>query len=219
MSSKAVSPSNTSKSKPKRSSGSGAEGSTSNSDLQMDMNTPTGRVWSEIMDQCTTDGSFNQQDLREFLKNKIGFAEGEMFRGTKIKGGAEGIFKELDLNKDGKVDWAEMSGLSSQLVETLVPGAADGSMDEADIRQLADQHFNSVAGAQDGRLTLGELKASIMKELPADTSHRSLTAQLAARMAIAAIDSNESDKAVGNRTISKEEWIKSALEMARSIRE
>lgn len=190
-----------------------------NSARQDLMNTPTGRVYHNIIEVSGGDPSlgFSQQDLREYLKSTLGFAEGEMFRGTKINGGAEAMFEELDVDKDGKVNWADITGLTNQMVEMLIPGASAEQFDEAEIRRLAEEHFSSVSGSEDGQLTLAELKKSVQQELPADTNHKSLTAQLAARLAIDAIDRDESSKAVGERSISKEEWVAAALEMAASI--
>jgi hypothetical protein len=181
---------------------------------------PAGRVFARILEAADIDVSvhatFGQQALREYLDETLQFAEGEFLRGTKLDGGADGMFAELDTNRDGQVGWSEFSALTSTLVETLVPEAQGGQISERDIIDLAEKQFDAVPGSGDGVLSYQELKRYTEAHLPDDTDHRGLVAQLSSRLAIDALDTDTGGggRDVTERTISRQEWVRAAVDMA-----
>lgn len=191
----------------------------SNAAMQGALNGPAGRVFSRILEAGGIDVSigetFGQQALREYIDETLQFAEGEMFRGTKVSGGAEGLFQELDKNRDGAVDWSEFSAMTATLVDTLVPEGQSGQISEREIINLAEQQFDAVPGSEDGSLSHQELQRYTEAHLPDDISHRALVAQLSSRLALDAIDTSSGGRPIGQRTISRQEWVDAAVALAR----
>ena len=69
--------------------------------------------------------------------------------------------------------------------------------------------------SRDGNLGYDELSAGTLAELPKGTEHGDLIAQLAARIALDAVDTDQGKSPVKSRTLSKGEWTNAAGEMAR----
>ena len=189
-----------------------------NAEMQDALQGPAGRVFARILEAADIDVSvhatFGQQALREYLDETLQFADGEFLRGTKVDAGADGMFAELDTNRDGQVGWPEFSALTSTLVETLVPEAQGGQISERDIIDLAEEQFDAVPGSDDGVLSYQELKRYTEAHLPDDTSHRGLVAQLSSRLAIDALDTDGGGGEITERTISRDEWVRAAVDMA-----
>lgn len=175
---------------------------------------PIGRVWNNILGQPasanTADASVDQAMVRAYLDKRLGLAEGEMFRGMKLDGVAEKLVGTLDKDGDGKITWPEFQAFEGQILSVLAPGADKAG---ADVAGLASTQHGRIAGT-DGRADLGELQGSAKAALPRGTEHADLVAQLGARVAIDAVDRDESNKPVSQRTLSREEWTSAATEAA-----
>ena len=187
----------------------------SNAEMQALINGPVGNIFQKIVRQSSEDItqlSFDQSMLKEYIKNDLGFARGEMFRGTKITGAAKGLMEELDKDKDGVVNWADFTGITDQLSEALLPDSI-AALSEQELAQAAAEQFDAVAGSQDGELTLAEMQAQTLEALPEETDHKKLVAQLAARLAIDAMDQNQGSLSVDDRTLSRTEWIEAAVSL------
>jgi hypothetical protein len=65
-----------------------------------------------------------------------------------------------------------------------------------------------------GSLSMDEIQQATKDRLPDGTSYPDLTAQLTARLAVDAIDSDERDKPVAERTLSQAEWLQAIEELA-----
>ena len=190
-----------------------------NAAMQEQLRGPSGRIFSNIVEgsgkKATPEATFTEGHLKQYLEHQLDFADGEFFRGTKLKGAAEAMFGELDSNRDGVVGWMEFSGINSQLAQLLVPIAGEEDFSAEHVAEIAARQFDSVAGSRNGLLNLDELKSDALKKLPDDTEHKDLVAQLAARLAIDAIDRDQGDVAVHERQISRGEWIRTAVELMR----
>ena len=67
---------------------------------------------------------------------------------------------------------------------------------------------------KNGSLNYDELFEGIKKELPKDTDHADLIAQLGARIALDAVDTDQRKTDIKKRTLSKNEWTTAASQMA-----
>lgn len=164
---------------------------------------PIGRVWNHILGQPegkdTGAASVDQAMIRAYLDRRLGFAEGEFFRGKKLDGVSEKLVGMLDSDKDGRVTWPEFQAFEGQILNMLAPKGNAGA------------EHGKVAG-EDGQASLGEMTAANEAALPEGTEHADLIAQLGARVTIDAADKDESKKPIGQRSLSKDEWTGAAAE-------
>ncbi len=177
---------------------------------------PIGRVWNHILGQpegstATAESAADQAMVRAYLDKRLGLAEGEMFRGMKLDGVAEKLVSTLDKDSDGKITWPEFQAFEVQILAVLAPGAEKAG---ANVGGLATAQHEKIAGA-DGKAGLSELQGAAKSALPQGTDHADLVAQLGARVAIDAVDRDESTTPIGQRTLSKEEWTGAASEVAK----
>ena len=118
---------------------------------------------------------------------------------------------QLDVDKDGKVSWTEFQAFQTQTLQTVAPGATN----ETSARSAAGTRFDQLDTSHDGSLGFGELAAGTAAQLPANTDHADLISQLAARIALDAVDTDQRKSKVKDRSLSKGEWTEAAGEMAR----
>ncbi|MFZ5480582.1 MAG: hypothetical protein ACOZNI_27715 [Myxococcota bacterium] len=174
---------------------------------------PAGRIWNRILGQAegtdTGSATIDAKMLETYLDARLGFAEGEIFRGKKLSGAAASLVKQYDKDGDGRLTWAEFKSAEDLLYRMLAPAAADGKLDAT--RAAAAQH--KAVGGADGQADLGEVQSMATSQLPPGTSYPDLVGQLGARLAIDAADKDERARPVGERALSKEEWTGAAKEI------
>ena len=136
-----------------------------------------------------------------------------MFRGTKLKGISKKLIGDLDMDGDGRLSWDEFKAFEGQVLERLAPGP-DSSASAGEMEGAASSRYSELAGG-DGALGYGELKQGARDQLPEGTKHLSLIAQLAARITLDALDTDERDKPVAERTLSQEEYLDGAREITK----
>ncbi len=186
---------------------------------QMKVDGPMGRVWNRILGQAegrtdTATMSFDAAALKKYLDKTLAFAEGEWFRGKKLSGASEALMEQLDTGKDGQVSWAEFQAFKAETLAGIAPGATAGSSEE-EVRSAAGSRFDQLdTGRGDGQLNMGELQTGTKAALPKDTAHSDLVAQLGARLALDAVDTDQRGSAVADRTLSRDEWAAAAAAMA-----
>lgn len=171
---------------------------------------PMGKVFVRIAGSAAAPG-FDRSQLHNYLDKTLKLADGEWFRGAKLDGVADTLMAQLDVDKDGLVSWAEFKAFEAQTLATVAPGAKD----EASARTAAGGRFDKLDSSRDGQLNYDELNAGTLAELPKGTDHADLIAQLAARIALDAVDTDQGKSPVKSRTLSKGEWTNAAGEMAR----
>lgn len=181
---------------------------------------PMGRVFNRILgldESLTTSAgmAFTREQLKGYLDQKLGLAEGEFFRGKKLDGVADAMMTKLDTDQSGSVSWPEFRVFQGEVLKSIAPGAAPGASAE-EVGAAADKQFASIdTGRKDkGRLTYDELHAGTKKSLPEDTENKDLLAQLGARIALDTADTDQRDKKVKDRTLTGDEWRGAAREMA-----
>jgi hypothetical protein len=108
------------------------------------------------------------------------------------------------------VSWPEFQAFEGQILGVLAPGADKPG---ADVAGLAATQHGAIAGT-DGKANMSELQRSAAGALPKGTDHADLVAQLGARVAIDAVDRDESTKPISQRSLSREEWTGAATEAA-----
>ena len=178
---------------------------------------PIARLFQRIAPESDS-ASFGSSHLKEYLDDDLQFAEGEWFRGTKLNGATEGLMEQLDGDKNGSVASAEFEGFRDTVMEAVVPGLAPDASNEQ-VTEAAQLLFAKLDGAQgDGKLTLAEIQAMAKAMLPEDTSNKDLVAQLGARVAIDAVDTDQTDEDVADRTLSSDEWITAAIQLQQARR-
>ncbi|RME21622.1 MAG: hypothetical protein D6798_17660 [Deltaproteobacteria bacterium] len=174
---------------------------------------PMGRVFQRVLGitEGGADMAFTRDQLQRYLDQDLQLAEGEWFRGKKLSGVADALMKQLDTDGDGKVSWTEFRAFEKQTLATVAPGAG-GS--RAEVERAADARFGEIDENGDGRLTYDELFARTRGELPRGTDHKDLIAQLAARIALDAVDVDQRNQPVKKRALDRNEWKKGAGDMA-----
>jgi hypothetical protein len=176
---------------------------------------PMGRVWNHILGQPegadTADAQVDQAMIRAYLEKKAGFAEGEMFRGVKLDGASAALVKQYDADHDGKLSWHEFQAFEGTLSAMLAPDAGKVGASEA-----ASRGFAATDTSGDGAASLDEMQSAAQRQLPKGTDHADLVAQLGARVAIDAVDRDEKNKPVAQRSVSRSEWTGAAKELAGS---
>ncbi len=183
---------------------------------------PIGRVFNRILGlsdnaKGTAGKKFNREQIKGYLDNNLKLAEDEWFRGKKLNGVADKLMETLDTDKDGFVGWPEFQAFQGQVLSSLAPGAKAGD-DPAKVGESAGATFDSldVDRGNGGRLTYDEIKSGAKSQLPKDTEHADLIAQLGARIALDAVDTDQRKTKITDRTLSKDEWTTAASEMASS---
>ncbi len=173
---------------------------------------PMGRVFQRVLGitEGGADMAFTRDQLQRYLDNNLQLAEGEWFRGKKLSGVTDALMKQLDTDHDGKVSWTEFKAFEKQTLATVAPGGGD----RAKVEASADARFDQLDTNHDGALTYDELFARTKGELPKATEHKDLIAQLAARIALDAVDVNQRDLPVKKRTLDRKEWKTGAGEMS-----
>lgn len=171
---------------------------------------PMGRVFVRIAGAADAAG-FDKTQLLAYLDTTLKLAEGEWFRGAKLDGVADKLMEQLDADRDGVVSWTEFKAFEAQTLGTIAPGATD----RASAQAAAGQRFDQLDRGRDGSLAYDELAAGTKAELPRGTEHGDLIAQLAARIALDAVDTDQRDQPVKERGLSRDEWTTAAGQMVR----
>ncbi len=181
---------------------------------------PIGRVFNRILGKSdSADGTatmtFDKKQLRNYLDKTINFADDEWFRGTKLDGVTDKLMETLDKDGDGRVTWGEFQAFKTQVLSQLAPGVDKNSTPEQ-VAASSNKRFDQFdTNRKDGSLNFEELQAGSKAELPKETEHADLIAQLGARIALDAVDTDQRDKAVKDRTLSRAEWTNAASQLAR----
>ncbi len=183
---------------------------------------PIGRVWNHVLGKpegaTDTDGAVaDRAMIRAYLDTRLKFAEGEWFRGKKLDGVTDKLIATLDTNKDGKIQWPEFKLYEAQIFAQLAPGAnAAGSA--GSVKNASTKGFAAADTAGDGSLSLEDLSTSAQSKLPEGTENADLIGQLAGRVTIDAVDRDENQKPISERSISKGEWTGAAEEISNGRR-
>lgn len=184
---------------------------------------PIGRLFNRILgvDESrtnTTGAAFTRAQLRSYLDTHLELAKGEWFRDAKLDGVSDKLMEVLDKDRNGKVTWGEFQAFRTEILGAIAPGVEPGSAPEK-VKAAATGSFGKVDGGAtgngDGKLSYLELQKSTQAQLPAGTEHADLVAQLGARIAIDAGDTDQRSKPVDKRELTRAEWIAAALELAR----
>ena len=176
---------------------------------------PIGRIFNRILGLAenargTAGMVCTKEQIHRYLDEELAFAEREMFRSQKLSGVADKLVEQLDTDRDGLVSWPEFQVFQAQILEMLAPGATGSS----DVEAIAGARFASIDSEGDGVLDYGNLYDQAKADLPEGTKHSSLIAQLGARIALDAVDTNERDKGVKKRGLGLEEWTDAARQLS-----
>lgn len=165
---------------------------------------PLGRTFNRILGKAdnaedTSDMAFNRDLLKTYLDEGLQLAEDEWFRGKKLNGVADALMAELDKDGDGSVSWDDFQSFKDEVAKA--------------IGNNPDERFDTIDHDDDGGLTMGEVQATTRHEMPEDTKHKDLIAQLGARITMDAVDTDQRDAPVKNRRLSRTEWTNAASEL------
>ncbi len=180
---------------------------------------PIGRIFNRILGLAdnakgTAGRAFSNAQLRNYLDKNLKLAEDEWFRGKKLSGVADKLMETLDTDKDGKVGWPEFQAFQADILTSIAPGAKKGDS-AASVARSAGANFDKMDNdKKNGSLNYDELFEGTKKELPKDTDHADLIAQLGARIALDAVDTDQRKTDIKKRTLSKNEWTTAASQMA-----
>lgn len=177
-----------------------------------------GRVFNRIAGESESNSeaqntSFNVDDVKRYLDIQLKLADGEMFRGTKVKGAAEAIVEELDANKDGEVTWAEFQAMRETMRASLV-GELGANAGSTEIEAMANDLFHEMNNGEE--VDYDTMNEAAREKLPEGTKHAKLVAQLSALLVLDLVDLDEGHKPVRERTISETEWMNSVQEFSDS---
>jgi hypothetical protein len=186
--------------------------------MEAEVSGSLGRLFNRILgvDESSTDTgamAFSLDQLKDYIKNQIDFAEGEFFRTAKISGVAQRMLLELDSNQDGLVDWPEFQGSVDRLCSML--GIEQEEATPEEVVEASDSSFQTIAG-ESQEIGLTTLQSHVEESMPAETEHLDLVAQFAARMAIDLADTDQRDLPVAERSVSQDEWVNAAKDLADS---
>jgi hypothetical protein len=176
---------------------------------------PIGRVYNRILGlpETSQDGirsGFTADQLRNYLEHTLQLAKGEWFRGAKLSGVSEELMKTLDTDRNGLVSWAEFTVFQQQTLETIAPHLEQtGSVEAA-----AKERFGEVDANNDQKISYTEARDGILRDLPQETEHKDLIAQLGALIAMDAIDQDQQDREARERSLTQNEWLSAAIAMA-----
>ena len=168
-----------------------------------------GRAFNRIagVSESNTDAvglAFSRDDLKTYIKDQLKFADGEWFRGTKIDGATDEIMSRLDGDRDGLVDWFEFQAMVAELKMSLLDGIGPDS-GNAEVQKEATDLFAELSGGT-GSVGFEQMEWQTAQNLPPETEHRDLIAQLVALLIIDIVDVDEANKEVRDRTVSEGEW-------------
>lgn len=175
-----------------------------------------GRVFNRIAGESESNSeaqntSFNVEDVKRYLDVQLKLADGEMFRGTKVKGAAEAIVEELDANKDGEVTWAEFQAMRETMRANLV-GELGANAGSTEIEAMANDLFHEMNNGEE--VDYDTMNEAAREKLPDGTKHAKLVAQLSALLVLDLVDLDEGHKPVRERSISEAEWMSSVQEFS-----
>ena len=111
--------------------------------------------------------------------------------------------------------WAEFQGFQEEVLKNLAPGVGNTSKPE-DVKNAAASQYsklNSNVLASPNSVTFDEMQDGIGKELPEGTENLDIISQLAARIAMYAVDKDETGKDLKKRSVTESEWSTAALEI------
>lgn|GEM_PF-2642062 len=177
---------------------------------------PVGRLFNRVcgVEESRTDTAcltFVQAQLEAYLDTELQMSENEWFRGLKLTGIAEALMSNLDTNGDGLVGWEEFKFFENEILDQVAPGLEEGATGD-EVEAAASNRFDDLSGTQ-GELGYKTLNSRADEAIPPDMEHRGLLAQLAARITIDALDRDERNKPVAERSLSPEEWAGGAREI------
>ena len=169
-----------------------------------------GRAFNRIVgvSENNTDAvglAFSRDDLKVYIKDQLKFADGEWFRGTKIDGATDEIMSRLDGDRDGMVDWFEFQAMVAELKMSFLDGIGPNS-GNAEIQEEATNLFAELSGGS-GSVGFEQMEWQTAQNLPPETEHRDLIAQLVALLIIDIVDVDEANKDVRDRSVSEGEWM------------
>lgn len=184
---------------------------------------PIGRVFNRILGLAdnargTAGKSFNRAQLKGYLDNNLKLADGEWFRGKKLDGVADKLMATLDTNTDGLVGWVEFQAFQAQVLQSIAPGVGPDSTTEQVDAASGGQFDAMDKDRKDGKLGYGEIFEGTKGALPKDTDHADLVAQLGARIALDAVDTDQRGEKVKDRSLSRTEWTTAARELSSASR-
>ena len=177
---------------------------------------PMGRVFNRILGEGdnakdTGDRFFDKSQLLQYLDQKLQLAESEWFRGKKLAGVSDKLFETLDTDTDDKIGWAEFQAFKAEVFKSIAPGVDSKSSPE-EVTKAAETRFDELDNS-DGSLNYKELHKGTKDALPEKTKHADLIAQLGARIALDAVDKDQRDQKVKDRTLKKSEWLEAAADL------
>lgn len=184
-----------------------------------DVSGPIGRVFNRILGlsddaKGTADKTINLKQVKNYLDKNLQLAKDEWFRGAKLDGVAEKLMATLDTDGNGKVGWPEFQAFNAQVLSSIAPGTKPGDSPEA-VSSAASQQFATMdQKGKKGSLNYDELEAGTKSALPEGTEHADLVAQLGARIALDAVDTDQRSAGIKDRDLSKKEWLTAAEQMA-----
>jgi len=178
-----------------------------------------GRAFNRIagVSEGNTDAAnlaFTRDDLKDYLKEQLGFAQGQFFRSAKISGVADKIMETLDADKNGSVTWVEFQVMVDEMRQHLV-GDVGSNASSAEIAEKANTLYGEISGGTDA-VGFETIESQTLEKLPEDQEHKGLVAELAALMVLDIVDLDEGDKAVHERSISHPEWMGAVKDFTKS---
>jgi len=165
---------------------------------------PLGRTFNRILGkadnaQDTADMAFNRDLLKNYLDKNLQLAEDEWFRGKKLNGVADALMEKLDKDGDGSVSWDDFQAFKDDVSKAF--------------GKDTNSRFDAMDLNGDGSLCMDETQTRARRDLPEDTKHKDLIAQLGARITMDAVDTDQRDEKVANRRLSRREWATAASEL------
>jgi Ca2+-binding EF-hand superfamily protein len=130
------------------------------------------------------DKGIERSEVIEHLK-RVGIKGG--FLGLVHSSVADKFMESLDANKDAKVTMGEFGAVAQQLLPAEL-FASDGSVK----LDLLDEFLASVDKNRSGGISRKELDAGTLARLPKDTKHKKTVSNVAARMGMDALDTDQS---------------------------
>lgn len=174
------------------------------SDKQRRVSGPLGRTFNRILGKAdnaadTADMAFTRDLLKNYLDKDLQLAEGEWWRGKKLDGVADALMEKLDKDGDGSVSWADFQSFKEDVAKA--------------VGQDPNARFDQIDVNDDDQISMPEMQATTKHELPEDTKHADLIAQLGARITMDAVDTDQRDEKVAQRRLSRREWTGASSEL------
>lgn len=186
-----------------------------NAAVQAMLSGPPERVLANIMqasggDLSAMGANFGLEELKHYLDVDLQFAENEFFRGAKLDGASDTLMDKIDRDGSGTINPAEFAACMTELLMTLAPGANPHST-LAEVHTVAATRFDALA--IDGSISFATLEKDVLSRVAATREHRDLFAQLATRLTMDAVDSDQREDKVSARSIGKAEWVTAAIDL------